>query len=75
MAPLWPYTVTTVVTLDGGPPQLIQMIDPLNSEPVGSAPTVDSAVLWGQAGLADVQHTLMMSMAPSGMYVVVDALV
>jgi hypothetical protein len=75
MAPLWPYTVTTEVTLDGGPPQLIQMIDPLLSEPVGSQPTVNSAVLWGQTGLPDAQHTLVMSMAPSGMYVIVDALV
>jgi|ERR1700733_11246403 hypothetical protein len=63
MAPLWPYTVTTVVTIDGGPPQLTQMTDPLNSEPVGGGPTVNSAVLWGQTGLADVQHTLLMSLA------------
>jgi hypothetical protein len=75
MAPLWPYNVTTVVTLDDGPPQLIQMTDPLNSEPVDSLPTVNSTVLWGQSGLADAQHTLVMSLAPGGMYVIVDALV
>ena len=74
MAPLWPYNVTTVVTLDGGPPQLIQMADPHNSKPDGSNPTVNTSVLWGQTGLENVQHTLVMSMAPNGTYVIVDAL-
>ena len=74
MAPLWPFTINTVVTLNGGPPQLIQMTDPLNIEPDGSNPTVNTSVLWGQTGLADVQHTLVMSMTPNGTYVIVDAL-
>jgi hypothetical protein len=74
MAPLWPYTVNTVVTLDSDPPYLIEMTDPSESEPVGNPPTVESQVLWGQSGLADTEHTLVMSMASSGMYVIVDAL-
>jgi hypothetical protein len=74
MAPRWPYTVNTVVSLDSGPSSLIDMTDPSNSQAVGSPPTVVSQVLWGQSGLANTEHTLVMSMASSGMYVVVDAL-
>jgi hypothetical protein len=75
MAPLWPYTVNTVVTVDDYPPVLVDMTDPSNSEPVGNPPTVASSVLWGMSGLANTEHTIVMSMASSGMYIVVDALV
>lgn len=34
---------------------------------------VSSAVLWGASHLSDTQHTLVMSMAPGGGYVEVDA--
>jgi hypothetical protein len=74
MAPLWPYTVNTVVTLDNGAPTLVDMTDPSGNQPVGSPPTVNSAVLWRAIDLANGQHTLVISMASSGMYIVVDAL-
>jgi len=75
MSPLWPYPVSTVLTLDSDAPTLVEMTDPENSAPVGAGPTVESAVLWGQGGLENTEHTLVMSMASNGMYVVVDALI
>jgi len=75
MAPLWPYTVNTVVTIDSGNPNLVDMTDYSSSAPVGSGPTVQSQVLWGMSGLANTEHTVVFSMMSGGRYVVVDALV
>jgi hypothetical protein len=53
---------------------VVTMTDPSESVPIDSAgPSVISQVLWGQTGLSNTQHTLVISLAPGGQYIVVDA--
>jgi hypothetical protein len=74
-SPLWPYAVDTLLTLDSEPPVVVTMTDPSESLPIGSVgPSVISQVLWGQTGLSNTQHTLVISLAPGARYIVVDAL-
>jgi hypothetical protein len=71
-SPLWPYVVTTRITLDSGVPYDLDLED--HTPGVGGAEeTVQSQVVWGAAGLANTAHTVVASMAPGGQYVVVDA--
>ena len=74
MAPEWPYTVNTVLTLDSDPPVVVSMTS-LNTLPIGSVgPNVVSQVLWGRTGLSNTEHTLVASLAAGARYIVVDAL-
>lgn len=72
MSSLWPYSVTTQIALDGGPPITLN----LSSSAAETAPSdnadVPSAVVWGESELLNTQHTLVVSMPPDG-YVEVDA--
>lgn len=74
MSPLWPYLVNTAVSMDSAPPVLIDLVD--HSKPnVGVGPeTVQSQVVWGEAGLANKQHTLVISVGAGQPYAIVDAL-
>ncbi|GLB34397.1 hypothetical protein LshimejAT787_0112810 [Lyophyllum shimeji] len=75
MSPLWPYTVNTAVSLDGGSPILLDLVDPSRPN-VGQGPeTVQSQVIWGAAGLPNTQHTLIISVGAGQPYAVVDALI
>jgi len=74
MSPQWPYTVNTLLTLDSNSPVVLAMTSS-NTEPIGAVgPNVITQVLWGQTGLSDTEHTLVISLAPGGRYIVVDAL-
>lgn len=74
MSPLWPYLVNTAVSVDSAQPILIDLVD--HSKPnVGVGPeTVQSKVVWGEAGLANKQHTLVISVGAGQPYAIVDAL-
>ena len=51
------------------------MTAPGDSLPTGSVgPSVPSQVLWGRTGLSNTEHTLVMSLAAGGRYIVVDSL-
>jgi hypothetical protein len=76
MSPLWPYPVNVKLTLDSTvSPDTLDLTD--LSRPNGGGPmeTVQSQVLWGKSGLANTAHTLVVSRATGGQFVVVDALV
>lgn len=75
MSPLWPYTVNTAVSLDAGPPILLDLVD--HSRPnVGQGPeTVQSQVIWGAAALPNIQHTLVISVGAGQPFAVVDTLI
>ncbi|KAG6874227.1 hypothetical protein C0995_003773 [Termitomyces sp. Mi166 len=75
MAPLWPYRVTTALSLDSGPVVLLDLVD--HSRPdVGQGPeTVQSHVIWSSGELSNTQHTLVISVGAGQSYAVVDALV
>ncbi|KAK0473903.1 hypothetical protein IW261DRAFT_1341976 [Armillaria novae-zelandiae] len=73
IAPLWPYAVNTEVTLDNSS-TIIDLTD-TSTKSVGTGPeTVMWNVRWSRTGLSNTPHTLRISMAPSGQYIVVDAI-
>ncbi|KIY45075.1 hypothetical protein FISHEDRAFT_50093, partial [Fistulina hepatica ATCC 64428] len=73
MSPLWPYAVTTTLTLDDEDSVLVDLRD-YSSEDVGyGSETVASAIVWGKTGLNDNNnHTFVIS-AGEGTYAIVDA--
>ncbi|KAK0229205.1 hypothetical protein EDD85DRAFT_776319 [Armillaria nabsnona] len=74
LAPLWPYKVDTEVTLDNGPSTTIDLTDTSTKSVGNGSETVMWNVRWSRTGLSNTSHTLRMSMAPSGQYIVVDAI-
>ncbi|KAJ3925564.1 MAG: hypothetical protein NXY57DRAFT_906910 [Lentinula lateritia] len=60
-SPLWPYNVSTVVSLDGGNNITVNLMD-MSATPasVGSPPTASSAARYGFTGLSNNSHTLSM---------------
>ncbi|KZV84256.1 hypothetical protein EXIGLDRAFT_842356 [Exidia glandulosa HHB12029] len=75
-APLWPYIVNTTVTLDNGTSHFLDLTDydSLGKDGTGQVETVLSQVRWSQTGLEDKEHTLVATMAPGAIYLVVDAI-
>jgi hypothetical protein len=77
MAPLWPHSVTTVLSVDGGNPVLVNMQDPsvpaTNGKNIGQE-TVQSEAIWGVNGLSNTQHTLIVSMQGDNAEVEMDGL-
>ena len=74
LSPLWPYTVTTAISLDSGPSTLVSLVDHSRPSTNGGPETVQSQVVWSATGLANTQHNLLMFMGPGQSYAVVDAL-
>ncbi|KAJ4473663.1 hypothetical protein J3R30DRAFT_704187 [Lentinula aciculospora] len=62
-SPLWPYNVSTVVSLDGGNNMTLNLMD-MSATPasVGSAATASSAARYGYTGLSNSSHSLKMYM-------------
>ena len=73
--PLWPYLVTSAVSVDNGTAKVIYMQDPY---PPGNsdAATADSRATLVAENLADEEHTLRISIAEGAQhtYAVLDAL-
>ncbi|KAK0455299.1 uncharacterized protein EV420DRAFT_1273006 [Desarmillaria tabescens] len=74
IAPLWPYEVNTEVTLDNGPSTTVDLTDTSATSAGNGSETVMWDVRWSQTGLSNTTHTLRISMAPGGQYIVVDAI-
>ncbi|KAK0210059.1 hypothetical protein DFS33DRAFT_1378050 [Desarmillaria ectypa] len=74
LAPLWPYKVDTGVTLDDGPSTTVDLTDASATSVGNGSETVMWNVRWSQTGLTNTPHTLRISMASGGQYIVVDAI-
>lgn len=70
LAPKWPYTVDSYVSLDGGAPVLVDMTA-LGTPNIDGHETVQSAALWSATGLQNTIHHLVVTIGTSG-YAVVD---
>ena len=66
MSSIWAYEVTSMVTLDNLSPVTLNLTGPESG--------VTSSVVWGVGQLLDGSHTLIVSRAPGGTYVEVDAI-
>jgi hypothetical protein len=73
LAPLWPYTVNTLITLDSNQSFLVNLTGSLNGT-IGDPEDEPATVLWSLTGLTNTQHTVVASMWDEGIYVVMDAL-
>jgi hypothetical protein len=75
MAPLWPYNVTTVVTLDGSSTTVDLQDHQTPQQPCCGAETKPSQILASFVGLYNGVHSVVCSMEPGDGFVVVDAFV
>ncbi|PPR04849.1 hypothetical protein CVT24_007237 [Panaeolus cyanescens] len=75
LSPLWPYHVTTAVSLDSGPTTLIDLVD--HSSPnIGTGPeTVPFRAVWSATGLSDTAHSLRIFVGQGEPYAIVDGLI
>ncbi|KAK0450402.1 uncharacterized protein EV420DRAFT_1563356 [Desarmillaria tabescens] len=74
--PLWPYPVSVMVTVDGGVETILNLTDPIASPTAsGGSESSQSDVRWCMAGLSNSSHEAVVSMAPSGNWVVVDGFI
>jgi hypothetical protein len=78
-SPLWPFAITTQLSLDGGPPIVLDLQDYTiqdysNVTFSDNGETAKSQIVWGMSGLANGRHTLRASPAPQTPYVIVDGL-
>ena len=75
LSPLWPYLVTTALSLDGGTPTLVNLTDPAAKSLTGfGEETVLYDVVWSREGLNNTEHTLTISVGPGQPYAIVDGL-
>lgn len=73
-SPLWPFRVSTALSLDGEPAQTIDLRD-YSVPRVNDGPeTVQSQVVWSLVGLENTEHTLVISVGAGEDIAIVDAL-
>jgi hypothetical protein len=70
MSSLFNHSVTTQIAIDGGPATVLNLTSPTGG---GEIQVVTSAVIWGVNQLLNTPHTVVVSMAPGGTFVEVDA--
>jgi hypothetical protein len=72
---MWPFSINTLISLDGGSPTLVDLTDHSSEELIDGPETVASSVVWSQTGLDDtIAHTLVISVSPGQEYAIVDSL-
>jgi hypothetical protein len=57
LSPLWPYDVSTLLSLDGGQSVLVSLRGP-DFSLSGDSQTSQSSVAWSATGLTNTSHTL-----------------
>jgi hypothetical protein len=70
LSSLFNHAVTSQITIDGNPAQLLNLTSPVGG---GGNQDVTSTVVWGVEQLSNAPHNVVVSMAPGGGYVEVDA--
>ena len=73
MSPLWPYAVSTALTLDSRPTNIIDLTDyntPLTTG--GGSETGRSVVVWSIENLSNTTHTLRISVGRGQQNAIVD---
>jgi len=73
MSPLWPYRVSTAVSVDGGPAIVVSLVDSSRPDARTGPETVNSSIVWSAVGLENREHTLVVSVAVGEPFAIVDA--
>ena len=63
------------MALDGSQPTLLDLRDYTQPLEIDGPETVQSSVVWSQTGLANTQHTLLVSVGPGETLAILDTLV
>lgn len=63
------------MALDGSPPDLLDLRDYTQPLDINGPETVQSSVVWSQTGLANTQHTLLVSVGTGQTLAILDTLV
>jgi hypothetical protein len=74
LSPLWPYNVTTFVSLDSSPPFRIDLVDYSRPNVGQGGQTVSTGVRWKAEGLFNTLHTLKISVGKGERFAIVDGL-
>ncbi|KAF8965887.1 hypothetical protein BDZ97DRAFT_1917899 [Flammula alnicola] len=69
---LWPYHITTDISVDGHMPNTLDLEDHSAPQAMGGPATVPSRVVYSYLGTQSVQHTIVISMHPGDNYSIVD---
>ncbi|KAJ7190670.1 hypothetical protein GGX14DRAFT_381958, partial [Mycena pura] len=73
LAPRWPYAVNTQLSLDGGPAIIVNLTDPdASTTAAGGSESAQSRVAWSATALPNTTHTLFLTMARGGEFIVAD---
>ncbi|KAJ6477871.1 hypothetical protein C8R47DRAFT_643779 [Mycena vitilis] len=76
VAPRWPYTVNTQLSLDGAAPVVVDLTDPIASKTaLGGSESALSSVAWSQEDLSNTTHTLVLTMASTGQFIIADGFI
>jgi len=72
LSSLFNHAVTSQISIDGNPAQFLNLTSPAGG---GGNQDVASTVVWGVEQLSNAPHNVVVSMAPGGGYVEVDAFI
>ncbi|KXN84948.1 hypothetical protein AN958_11890 [Leucoagaricus sp. SymC.cos] len=74
MSPLWPYAVSTALTLDSQPTIVVDLTDHSTPNTAGGIETVRSNVVWSAQNLQNTTHSLRISVWRGQTFAVVDGI-
>ncbi|KAF9445837.1 hypothetical protein P691DRAFT_674845 [Macrolepiota fuliginosa MF-IS2] len=74
MSPLWPYVVSTALTLDSRPTVVVDLTDHNSPDAGGGLETVQSSVVWSAENLENTTHTLRISVGRGELFAIVDGI-
>lgn len=74
MSPLWPYAVSTALTLDSRPTITVDLTDHNTPDTGGGIETVSSSVVWSAENLQNTNHTLRISVGRGELFAIVDGI-
>ncbi|EKM79748.1 hypothetical protein AGABI1DRAFT_113055 [Agaricus bisporus var. burnettii JB137-S8] len=75
MSPLWPYAVSTALTLDSRPTITVDLTDHNTPDTGGGIETVSSSVVWSAENLQNTNHTLRISVGRGELFAIVDGII
>jgi hypothetical protein len=74
MSPLWPYAVSTALTLDSRPTVIVDLTDHTTPDIGGGIETVSHSVVWSAENLQNTNHTLRISVGRGQGFAIVDGI-
>lgn len=74
MSPLWPYAVSTSLSLDSRPTVIVDLTDHNSPDSGGGIETVASEVVWSAENLQNTTHTLRISVGRGQQFAIVDGI-